>query len=103
MISLSVGQYTISVNPSVAFCSARVRSAGLVANIVVVKLKLTCYVEEHRTLGGSIISRLDNGAFVGLIYSLLVFSQFHVDVVPPVKTLVSILLDFIDTTVGNFW
>ena len=25
-------------------------------------------VEEHRSLGGSIISRLDNGAFVGLIY-----------------------------------
>ena len=32
------------------------------------------YVEEHRSLGGSIISRLDNGAFVGLIYELLVFS-----------------------------
>ena len=31
-------------------------------------------VEEHRSLGGSIISRLDNGAFVGLIYKLLVFS-----------------------------
>ena len=31
-------------------------------------------VEEHRSLGGSIISRLDNGAFVGLIYELLVFS-----------------------------
>ena len=31
-------------------------------------------VEEHRSLGGSIISRLYNGAFVGLIYSLLVFS-----------------------------
>ena len=31
-------------------------------------------VEEHRSLGGSIISRLDNGAFVGLFYSLLVFS-----------------------------
>ena len=26
-------------------------------------------VEEHRGLGGNIISRLDNGAFVGLIYS----------------------------------
>ena len=25
-------------------------------------------VEEHRSLGGSIISRVDNGAFVGLIY-----------------------------------
>ena len=31
-------------------------------------------VEEHHSLGGSIISRLDNGAFVGLIYKLLVFS-----------------------------
>ena len=31
-------------------------------------------VEEHRSLGGSIISSLDNGAFVGLIYKLLVFS-----------------------------
>ena len=43
-------------------------------------------VEEHRSLGGSIISRLDNGAFNGLIYELLVFSQFHVEVVPPVTT-----------------
>ena len=32
------------------------------------------YVEEHRGLGGNIIIRLDNGDFVGLIYSLLVFS-----------------------------
>ena len=31
-------------------------------------------VEEHRSLGGRIISRLDNGAFVGLIYKLLVSS-----------------------------
>ena len=31
-------------------------------------------VEEHRSLGGSIISRLYNGLFVGLIYELLVFS-----------------------------
>ena len=31
-------------------------------------------VEEHRSLVGRIRSRLDNGAFVGLIYSLLVFS-----------------------------
>ena len=31
-------------------------------------------VEEHRSLGGSIISRLYHFAFVGLIYSLLVFS-----------------------------
>ena len=71
---LSVGRSTIAVNPSVTFCSARVRLAGLGANIVVRVLKLTCYVEEHRSLGGSIIIRLDNGAFVGLIYSLLVLS-----------------------------
>ena len=57
-----------SVNTSIALCSARVRSAGLVDDIVQIKLKLTCYVEDHRSLGGSIISRLDNGAFVGLIY-----------------------------------
>ena len=31
-------------------------------------------VEEHRSLVGRIISRLDNVSFVGLIYSLLVFS-----------------------------
>ena len=31
-------------------------------------------VEERRSLCGSITRRLDNGAFVGLIYSLLVFS-----------------------------
>ena len=36
--------------------------------------KLWIPVEENRSLGGSIISRLDNGAFVGLIYELLVFS-----------------------------
>ena len=35
---------------------------------------LHIYVEEHRGLGGNIIIRLDNGAYVGLIYSLLVFS-----------------------------
>ena len=74
LISLSVGQSTIAVNPSVAFYSVRMRFVGLVADIVVVKLKLTCYVEEHRSLGGSIISRLYNGAFFGLIYSLLFFS-----------------------------
>ena len=73
--SLSVGLSTIAVNPSVAFWIARAISAGLVAEIVSrVLLKLTCYVEEHRSLGGSIISRLDNGAFIGLIYELLVFS-----------------------------
>ena len=32
------------------------------------------------------MSRLDNVDFVGLIYSLLVLSYFHVDVVPPVTT-----------------
>ena len=31
-------------------------------------------VEDHRGIGGNIISRLYHGAFVGLIYSLLVFS-----------------------------
>ena len=31
-------------------------------------------VEEHRSLGGIISSRLDHGSFVGLIYKLLVFS-----------------------------
>ena len=44
------------------------------------------YVEEHRGLGGNIIIRLDNGAFVGLIYSLLVFYWFRVEVVPHVTT-----------------
>ena len=58
----------IAVNPSVAFWSVRVKSAGLVADILVQVLKLTCYVEEHHSMGGNIISRLDNGAFVGLIY-----------------------------------
>ena len=43
-------------------------------------------VKEHHVLGGNIIIRLDNGNFVGLIYSLLVFSQFHLEVVPPVTT-----------------
>ena len=71
---MSVGQSTIAVNPSVAFWSARLRSAGLVDDIVSLVLKLSCYVEEHSILGGSIISELDNGAFVGLIYELLVFS-----------------------------
>ena len=42
-------------------------------------------VEEHRSLGGSIISRLDNGDFVGLIYELLVFSWFHMAVVLSVR------------------
>ena len=51
----------------------RVILTGLVADIVVVKLGLTCYVEDNRILGGSIFSRLDNGAFVNLNDSLLVF------------------------------
>ena len=73
--SLSVGLSTITVNPSVAFWIARVSSTGLVDDIVSrILVKLTFYVEEHRSLSGSIISRLDNGAFVGLIYELLVFS-----------------------------
>ena len=63
------------MNPSFALWSERVSSAGLVSEIVSrVLLKLTCYVEEHCSLGGSIISRLENGDFVGLIYELLVFS-----------------------------
>ena len=73
--SLSVGLSTITVNSSIVFWIARVSSAGLVADIVSrVLVKLTCYVEEHRSLGVSIISRLDNGAFVGLIFKLLDFS-----------------------------
>ena len=72
---LSVGLSTITVNPSVSFWIARVRSAGLVADIVSrVFLNLTCYVEDNLSLGDSILSRLDNGAFVGLIYKLLVLS-----------------------------
>ena len=31
-------------------------------------------VAEHCSIGGSIISRLDDGAFAGFIYKLLVFS-----------------------------
>ena len=77
MMSVSVHQSTITVNPSVAFCSERVRSAGLVSEMVFrsCRVKLTYYVEEHRGLGGNIISRLDNGAFAGLIYSLLVLTD----------------------------
>ena len=73
--SLSVGLFTITVNPSVAFWGVRVILEGLVADIVSrVLLKLTCYIEDHPSLGHRIISRLDNGAFVCLIYELLVFS-----------------------------
>ena len=60
---------------TVAFWRARMSSAGFVANIMSrILVKVTCYVEEHRSLGGSTISRLDNGAFIGLIYEILVFS-----------------------------
>ena len=77
MISVSVGQSTMAVNPSVAFCRARTRSAGLVADMVVRSrgMKLNCYVEEHHGLGGNIISRLNNRGFLGLIYSLLVLTD----------------------------
>ena len=70
MMLVSVGRYTMAVNPSVAFCSAMVSSAGLVAGMVVHScgVKLTYYIEEHRGRGGKIIIRLDNGEFVGLIY-----------------------------------
>ena len=74
MMSISVGQSTMAVHPSVAFGGARVRSAGLVSNMVdrSCLVKLTCYVEEHCSLGGNIINGLDNGASAGLINSLLV-------------------------------
>ena len=38
-------------------------------------MKLTCYVEEHRGLGDNIIIKLYNGAFVYLIYLLLVLND----------------------------
>ena len=70
MISLSVGPYMMAVYLSVAFFRVRVKSTGLVAEMVVCSrgVKLTCYVEDHRGLGGNIIIRLDNGSFAGLIY-----------------------------------
>ena len=60
MLLVSVGQFAMAVNPSVAFCSSRVRYAGLVADMVVHScgVKLTYYVEEHSGIGGDIISRL---------------------------------------------
>ena len=69
MMSVSVGPYTVAVNPSFTFLRARVRSAGLVAGMVFHShvVKLTFYVEEHRGIGGNIISRLDHGSFAGLI------------------------------------
>ena len=70
MMSVSVGRSTMVVNSSVELYSVRVISAGLVSDMVVHSrgVKLTCSVEDHWGLGGKIISRLDNGAFVGLIY-----------------------------------
>ena len=77
MMLISVGRSTMTVNPSVAFCRARVRSDGLVADMVVHSrgANLTCYVEEHCGIGGNIIIRLDNVAFSGLIYLLLVLTD----------------------------
>ena len=43
-------------------------------NIAKFKEYLLPIVEKHRSVGGSIIRRLDHGDFVGLIYELLVFS-----------------------------
>ena len=67
----------MEVNTSVAFSRTRLRSSGLVTDMVVCSrgVNLTFYVEEYRGLGGNIISRLDNGAFPGLIYSLLVLTE----------------------------
>ena len=69
MMLVSMGRYTMAVNPSAAFWRARVRSAGLVADMVVRScvVKLTCDVEEHHGLGDNTIIRLDNVAFAGLI------------------------------------
>ena len=69
----------MAVNTSVAFYSARVRYAGLVANMVVRScgVKLTCYIEEHSGLGGNILIRLDHRACAVLIHSLLVLTDYH--------------------------
>ena len=69
MMLVLVGQSMMAVNLSIDFWRERVRSSGLVAKMVIRSLvvKLTCYVEDHRGLGGNIIIRLDNGAFTGLI------------------------------------
>ena len=77
MMLISVGRYKMAVNPSVALCRSRVTSAGLVAEMVVCScgVKLTYYVEDHCGLDGNIIRKLDNGAFEGLIYSLLVLTD----------------------------
>ena len=77
IILVSVGQSMMAVNPSVAFSRARVRSSGLVVDMVVRSrgVNLTCYIEDHRDLGGNIIRRLDHGDFAELIYSLLVLTN----------------------------
>ena len=49
-----------------------VDDAGGGLRVIVKWGRLESPVEEHCSIGGSIISRLDNGAFVGLIYELLV-------------------------------
>ena len=79
MMSVSMGRSMMSVNPSVALWKERVRSDGLVANMFVRSrvVKLTCYVEDHCGLGGNIISRLDNGAFTGLINTLPVLMDYR--------------------------
>ena len=47
----------MALNNSVTFCRVRLRSAVLVADTVVRSrgVKLTCYVEEYRGLGGNIM------------------------------------------------
>ena len=77
MIWVSIGQSMMALNPSVTFSRATVRSAGLVVNMVVRSrgLKLNFYIEDHCDLGGNIISRLDNGDFAYLIYSLLALTD----------------------------
>ena len=77
MMLVSVGRSTIAVNPPIHFYRAMVRSSGLFDDMVVRSrgVKLTCYIEKHRGLVGNIIIRLYNGAFAGLIYSLLVLTD----------------------------
>ena len=64
MILVSVGQSMMAVKPSVEFCRVRIRSAGLVIDMVFRSrgAKLTYYAEEHRGIGGTIFGRLDNGS-----------------------------------------
>ena len=77
MILVSVGQSMMALNPSVKFCRARIRSSGLVVDMVFRSrgVKLTYYAKDHRGIGGTIIGSLDNWAFAGLIYSLLVLTD----------------------------